>query len=107
MGIDMEILSYKIYLEEPQGCTLISNSMNKVNEAALKTTELQALSSLTGAVTLHAESAVAGKVCFATVKAELRPTLDTFVDDPDFIELFDFVINFWVQTSDKCQHPKV
>ena len=92
VGIDMEILSYKIYLEEPQGCTLISNSMNKMNEVALKTTELQALSSLTGEVTLQAESAVAGKACYNAVKAKVRPTLDTNVDEPDFIELFDFVI---------------
>ena len=29
-GLEMEILSYKIYLEEPCGCALISNAINRV-----------------------------------------------------------------------------
>ena len=29
-GLDMEILSYKIYLEELFGCALISNAINRV-----------------------------------------------------------------------------
>ena len=29
-GLEMEILSYKIYLEEPSACVLISNAINRV-----------------------------------------------------------------------------
>ena len=88
-GLDMELLSYKIYLEEPDACTLISNALNYANSVALKTTELSALSSLTGAVGL---SAVAGKLNYNTIKENLRATLDVMVDEPEFVEMFDFVV---------------
>jgi hypothetical protein len=99
--MDFEILSYKLYIQEPSAPTMISNAMNKANQVALKTTEIQALSSLTGEVGLQLASAVAGKVCFATVKEKLRKTLDTFVDEPDFIHMFDFVCKLGANVNDE------
>ncbi len=61
-GLEMEVLSYKIYMEEPQACSLISQALNCGNEVALKTTELTALAVQTGAVGLEYESAVVGEV---------------------------------------------
>ena len=87
-GLDMEILSYKIYIEEHGACDLISNAMNRGNKLALKSTELQALSTLTGAIGV---SAVADKLNYETIKESLRETLADMVDDPDFIQMFDFV----------------
>ena len=87
-GLDMEILSYKIYLEEPSACVLISNALNRGNKLALKTTELQALSTLTGEIGL---SAVADKLNYDSIKESLRSTLAEMVDEPDFIHMFDFV----------------
>jgi hypothetical protein len=88
-GLDMELLSYKIYIEEPSACVLISNALNHAQKLALKTTELAALSALSGAVGL---SAVAGKVNFTSVRESLRATLDVMVDEPEFVEMFDFVV---------------
>ena len=88
-GLDMELLGYKIYLEEPNACMLISSALNHAQKVALKMTELSALSALTGAVGL---SAVAGKVHFNSVKESLRSALDVMVDDPEFVEMFDFVV---------------
>ena len=68
---------------------LISNALNHAQKVALKMTELSALSALTGAVGL---SAVAGKVHFNSVKESLRSALDVMVDDPEFVEMFDFVV---------------
>ena len=87
-GLDMEILSYKIYLEEPSACVLISNALNRGNKLALKTTELQALSTLTGEIGL---SAVVDKLNYDSIKESLRSTLAEMVDEPDFIHMFDFV----------------
>ncbi len=91
-GLEMEVLSYKIYMEEPQACSLISQALNCGNEVALKTTELTALAVLTGAVGLEYESAVAGEVAFETVRESVRSELDYFVDLPEFVDMFEFVI---------------
>ena len=87
-GIDMEILSHKIYIEEPSACTLISNALNHVNKVAFETTEIHAISVLTGKVGL---SAITDKLNFDAIKTELRSTLDDMADDPDFIHMFDLV----------------
>ena len=88
-GLDMEVLSHQIYVEEPEACTLISNALNLGNTLALRSTTIQALSSLTGAV---AVSAATQELNFDVIKQSLRSSLDVFVDDPDFIEMFDFVV---------------
>ena len=60
-GLEMEVLSWKIYKEEPSACSLISQALNSGQNLALHTTELTALAVLTGAVTTQLESAVAEK----------------------------------------------
>ena len=93
VGLRFELLSYKIYLEEPHACILISNALNKVNAAALKTTTLSALSSLTGAVGISASShKLSGVVEFNSIKNKVRAEVDFLVDEPEFIEMFDFVV---------------
>jgi len=92
-GIEVEILSYKLYLEEPTACTLISDAMNNAQGVALQKTELQALSALTGEVGRRTELAVASSVLFTTCKEALRLQLGTLVDEPDFMEMFDFVVS--------------
>ena len=92
-GIRMEVLSYKIYLEEPKACSLISNALNKGHEIALRTTELTALECLTGELALRANASLSQAVCFDSVKEALRGELDVYVDEPDFLEMFEFSIN--------------
>ena len=92
-GLKMEVLSYKINIEEPNACRLISQALNKASEACLQTTELIALSVLSGEVTRAANSAVAESVALGTVQTKLRAELDFVVDDPAFLELYEFVIS--------------
>ena len=87
-GLDMELLSHKIYIEEPYGCITISNALNNANKVALKTTVLAALSTLNGYVGL---SAITDKLSFEAVREGLRSQLAELVDEPDFINMFNFV----------------
>ncbi len=92
-GIQMEVLSWKMYKEEPTACSLISQALNSGQQLALRTSELTALAVLTGAVGLEMESAVAAEVAFETVKDKVRHQSDMYVDMPDFVDLFEFVVN--------------
>ncbi len=92
-GIRMEVLSWKIYVEEPGKCAMISNALNKSHEIVLRTTELSALESLTGELSLQMNASAAQAVKFDSVREALRSQLDDYVDEPDFLEMFEFVIN--------------
>jgi len=67
-GIAMEVLSWKMYKEEPTACSLISQALNSGHSLALKTSELPALAVLAGTVTRELNSAVADRVSFEGVK---------------------------------------
>ena len=92
-GLNMEVLSWKMYREEPDACSLISQALNAAQGMALRTSELTAMAVLSGAVAHQLESAVAGEVAFETVKEKVRGELNMYVDMPGFIDLFEFVIN--------------
>ena len=102
-GLLMEVLSWKIYTEEPTACSLISQALNSGQNVALQTSELTAMAVLSGAVTKELESAVADRVAFETVKEKVRRELDIFVDMPDFIQLFEFVVNMGANKSSFLQ----
>lgn len=97
-GLEMEMLSYNIYTEEPYACVDISNALNFANQVALKATELAALSTLTGYV---GKSAITDRLNHSAVKEGVR----ALVDEPDFIQMFDFVCrpgadkNSYIQSS--------
>ena len=92
-GLLMEVLSWKMLVEEPTAASLISQALNKVQSMALRTSELTALNVLSGAVALAMGSEVANQVCFETVREKVRAELDMYVDMPGFIDLFEFVVN--------------
>ena len=92
-GLAMEVLSWKIYLEEPKGCSLISHAFNRGSEAALRSTELTALSVLTGEIALQKNRSLGQEVAFESVRDAVRQELDVVVDEPEFLELFEFVIS--------------
>ena len=71
---------------------MISQALNKGHTRALETTELTAMAVLSGAA-MAQKKGLANEVQFETAKEKVRAELDVFVDDPDFIELYDFVIN--------------
>ena len=92
-GLLMEVLSWKLYTEEPSACSLISQALNSGQQVALRTSELTALAVLTGAVGFELQSAVAERVSFETVREKVRHELDMYVDEPEFIDMFEFVVN--------------
>ena len=91
-GLTMEVLSWKMMKEEPTAATLISNALNKGQEAALRSSELTALAVLTGEVTRAMEGHLAKHVDYMTIKTKIRHQLDTYVDEPEFIEVFQTVV---------------
>ena len=92
-GLSMEVLSWKMLVEEPTAASLISQALNKAHIMALRTSELTALNVLSGAVALAMGSAVAGEVCFESVREKVRAELDMYVDLPGCIGLFESVVN--------------
>ena len=42
-GLAMEVLSWKIYTEEPEACSMISAALNKGHQVALRQTEMTAV----------------------------------------------------------------
>jgi len=97
-GLEVEVLSWKMVQEVPQAASLISQALNKGHQLALQTTEITALAVLSGAISML-ESAVADSVAFETAQAKVRSQLDSFVDDPDFVHLFEFVVNMGAHRS--------
>ena len=86
-------MSWKMLIDEPSAASLISQALNIAQTMALRTSELTAMIVLSGAITLELESAVAGEVCFETVREKVRAELDMYVDMAGFIDLFEFVVN--------------
>jgi hypothetical protein len=91
-GLRMEVLSYKLDLEEPTGASTISQALNKGQELALRTTELTALSVLTGEV-IAQQTCRSQELAYESVREAVRHQLDVIVDEPEFIEMFEFVIS--------------
>ena len=52
-GLVMEVLSWKLYKEEPAACSLISQALNSGQTLALRTSELTTLAVLSGTVALE------------------------------------------------------
>jgi hypothetical protein len=98
-GMKVEVLSWKMYQEEPQACIVISQAMNKGHEAALRTSELTAMSVLSGAITLRQEVSLATQIEFESIRDALRSQLDYVVDEPEFIALFELVIGLGANSN--------
>ena len=79
--------------QEKGACSKISQALNRGQSVALRTTEMTALAVLNGTIGMALHSTAATEVAFETVKEKVRSELDIWVDDPDVIEAFDFVIN--------------
>ena len=98
-GLRVEVLGWQINTEEPGACSLIAHALNVGNSLALRTTEFQALRVLSGECALQSQINQSSEIDFTVVKAQVRKQLDTFVDDPDFPEVFSFVINLGADKS--------
>ena len=92
-GLLVEVLSWKINVEEPGACSVICAALNAANQVALRTTELTAVAVLSGECALHQTLGRSDCIDFLKVKAAVRSQLDCFVEEPEFQEL-SFVISF-------------
>ena len=68
-GVVMEVLSWKMCVEESTAASLISQALNNAHQLAFRTSELTAMAVLRGAVSLELESAVASEVAFESVRS--------------------------------------
>eukprot|EP00959_Pyramimonas_sp_CCMP1952_P070586 1474152-Pyramimonas_sp.AAC.1 len=82
----MEVLSWRIMVEEPTGASLIGQTLNKGADFAMRTTEVTAPSVLRKAVDAALDAAVADQMAFESARTSVMLELDRVVQDPDFIE---------------------
>ena len=93
-GLHMEILSSKMYVEEPDACSIIFQALNRGQALGLKTPEITALAAVASACGKEMENAVTGTVLFEAVQRKVRHKLAEYADDTESISLFSFC----------CQH---
>ena len=92
-GLDCEILSYKMDIEEPTAASMISAALNLPNSMAMRTTELTAIALLNGEIIVQLGKDIGQKVAFQTVRDRLRQQLPNAADDPDLAEIFDYLMS--------------
>ena len=90
-GLLWDILSYKIQTEEPEALNIIQAACNSKNAIALIPHEIEAISNLSRIC--KASLAVAGQLTFESAKKQIGLTLPGMSEDPDFINIFRFVID--------------
>ena len=90
-GLLWDIMSSAIEVEEPDGCAIIQAAMNAKNCMFLMRDEMQALAAL---VQYTASSAVAERaLSLDAARRKLKATCPKFATDPNFLELYRFVID--------------
>ena len=88
-GLEWEILSWKMDVEEPEAAQIISVALNKKNEVAMKTGHLEIWSTLVALCKPSAD----GSVPFEPVRDKLIDLYGAAVDHPDFVHAFRLVID--------------
>jgi len=92
-GLLWEVLSYKVQTEEPEGCNIIQAALNSKNGLFLVSHEMQAVLAVARQSTAVAERGLS----MAFVRTAVAATLPSFADDPNFPDLFRFVIELGSQ----------
>ena len=95
-GVDCQVLSWKMEVEEPTAASVISAALNKFSDLAMRTTEWSALYTLRGGI-IAASNHLAERVAFSTVLERTHMELDSAASDPDLSQLFDFLIGIGVR----------
>ena len=88
----MEVLSWRMDIEEPTAASAISQALNKGHQLALRTTELTAVAVLRGAIILQSQN-LGQRVVYQTVRERARQQLDDAADDPDLPAVFGYLIS--------------
>ena len=83
-GLEWEVLSWKMDMEEPGAAQIISIALNKKNEVAMKTGHLEIMSTLVGLCVPSPN----GSVPFEPVRDKLIDLYGAAADHPDFVHAF-------------------
>ena len=97
-GVDCEVLSWRMEVEEPGAAAVISAALNKCSDFAMRSTEWAALYTLRGEIIKEAGK-LGERVAFKSVLAATHIELDSAADDPDLPDLFDFLISIGVHKN--------
>ncbi|MCP4241799.1 MAG: hypothetical protein GY772_14660 [bacterium] len=90
-GLPWEILGSAIVVEEPEACTIIQAALNSKNGLYLVAHEMQALAALSR---ICFTFAVAERhLSFEAARAKFCETMPAFARDPNFADLFRFVVD--------------
>ena len=92
-GVLCRVLSWKMDVEEPDAAATISTAFNELTQAAMRTTELQAFQVLKGEIIIQMSKDVGQTVAFQTTVEKVKSMLGPAADDPDLVQLFDFLIS--------------
>ena len=90
-GIEVELLSCNMDIEEPSAASIISQSLNIEQELALRTSELTAVAVLRGEMIVQMGKDFSQKVAYKSVIAKVRQELKISADDPDLPDVFDYL----------------
>ncbi len=90
-GLLWDILSCAIEDEEPDGCAIIQAAMNAKNSLFLMRHEMQALAALVQYT--HSAAVAARALSLDSARRKLKATCPEFASDPNFIDLYRFVID--------------
>ena len=88
-GLEWEVLSWKMDIEEPDAALIISIALNKKNEVAMKTGHLEIMSTLVALC----QPCPKGCVPFDPVRDKMIDLYGAAVDHPDFVHAFRLVID--------------
>ena len=91
-GLCVEILSGQIDVEEPGAASAISWALNEGNNIALATSEITAMSVLSGEIMTQMSKDKAQQVAYDSVVTAVKTQLGNVTADPDLPELFDFLL---------------
>ena len=91
IGLQWEVLSYKMDIEEPHAAALIQGALNKKNSACLVNHEMEAMRCLAHLTV----SSVVTESCLSwqAAQVQLRETLPQYADDDGFLDLHSFVVD--------------
>ena len=88
-GLEWEVLSHKMDIEEPDAALIISIALNKRNEVAMKTGHLEIMSTLQGLCTPDPH----GKVPFDPVRDKMVDLYGADVVDEDLLSAFVLIMD--------------
>ena len=94
-GLEMDVLDSKIMTENPEACPLISQALNNGHALGVGTVETSAIACLCKQLpqTKNVFAVADQQDLFQIVKNNVRQELGDFVEEEQFVALFNFVVD--------------